>query len=94
MLTTTIKPEIKRDPKVYGAILGLKQHIKNMSKKQKRRRLKKQQKDYFDAMEITVALRHYLRLREKDYEEIHKIREGLEYAAERAEKRLRAMFNL
>lgn len=92
MLTTKKKTE--RDPKVYGAILGLKQHIKNLSKRLKRQRLKKIQKDYFLAMEVTVALRHYLRLRGKDYEEVHKIREGLEYAARGAEKRLQAMFNL
>jgi hypothetical protein len=91
MLTKT---KTERDPKVYGAIVGLKQHIKNLSKKLKQQRLRKIQKDYIMAMEVTVALRHYLRLRGKDYEDVHKIREGLEYAANRAEKRLQAMFNL
>lgn len=91
MLTKT---KTEKDPKVYGAILGLKQHIKNLSKKLKQQRLRKIQKSYVTAMEVTVALRHYLRLRDKDYEEVHKIREGLEYVAARAEKRLQAMFNL
>ncbi len=94
MLTTEAKRETKRDPKVYGAILGLKMFIKTMGKRQKRRRLKKQQKDIYDAMEITVALRHYLRLRGKEFQEVHKIREGLEWVATRADKKLSLMFNL
>jgi len=86
--------ETKRDPKVYGAILGLKMFIKTMGKRQKRRRLKKQQKDVYDAMEITVALRHFLRLRGKEFQEVHKIREGLEWVATRADRKLSLMFNL
>jgi len=94
MLATETKLSDEQKRKVYGTILGLKMFIKVMSKKQRRRRLKKQQKSIYDAMEITVALRHYLRLRGKEFQEVHKIREGLEWIASMADKKLSQMFNL
>jgi hypothetical protein len=83
-----------RDPKVYEAIKGIRAMIKELAAIQRETRLKKKQKSLRKRVEITVLHRLYLKIRNKPYEDIHNIREGWEWTAEKFEKSLVARFEL
>ena len=66
--------QIKKDPKIYTAIIALKVLIKQKAKNQKQRRLAKLQKDPYERSRITGLHRIYLKLRGKD-ENAHRLPE-------------------
>jgi len=76
----------KIDPKVYYAIKEIKKMLKSLAVDQRETRLRKEQKSIRKKVEITVLHRMYLKLRNKPYEDVHKIRQGWEWAANRFEK--------
>jgi len=74
------------DPKVVEAIKGIRSIVKQMAWEQKQDRLNKKQKDIGCRVRITVLHRLYLKIRNRPFEEIHRIRKGWEDRATRYEK--------
>jgi len=74
------------DPKVVEAIKGIRSIVKQMAREQKQDRLAKKQKDVGMRVRITVLHRLYLKIRNRPFEEVHRIRKGWEDRAVRYEK--------
>lgn len=74
------------DPKVVEAIKGIRSIVKQMAWEQKQDRLAKKQKDIGMRVKITVLHRLYLKIRNRPFEEVHRIRKGWESRADRYEK--------
>ena len=72
--------EIKKGVEAYAAIKGMKAEIKKLAAEQKDRRLKKFQKSLRTACALTVLHRLYLRIRNKPYEEVHRINDHNRWA--------------
>jgi len=88
------EPHSKRDPKIYEAILKIREKLKTMAESQKQKRLEKIQKDVAVAVQITVLHRIYLEIRDKEFEDVHNIREGWDWYASSKEKEFRKELNL
>jgi hypothetical protein len=87
-------PTIERSPEAYEAILEIKKEIARLASIQRETRLKKRQKSISNRVKISVLHRLYLKIRNKPYEDVHRIREGWEWAAKRYEREFYDKFKL
>jgi hypothetical protein len=72
--------KIEKSEKAYTAIKGMKAEIKKLAAEQKGRRLEKLQKSLKTACALTVLHRLYLKIRNKPYEEVHRINDHNRWA--------------
>ena len=71
-MPTEVK-RIEKSPEAYKAVRGFRKEIKRLASEQKERRLDKCQKSLKIACALTVLHRLYLKIRNKPYEEVHKL---------------------